>query len=655
VAETPFFRDLALVVAAALVGGVLARLIHQPLFVGYVIGGLLISPFTPGPAIQDIRTFEVIAQIGVILLMFSIGIEFSLHEMVRLGAPATVGAPLTMFLVVALTTGVGMMLGLPAVEAAAAGIVVSVASTMVVVKLFLERGELKTPHARLSVATLLAEDLLVVALIIFMPLLAGGGSGRIGPFTEAIGRALVVLVPFFYLANRIVPKILARVARTGSAEMFILVAMVIGIGTAALSSGLGLSLALGAFLGGLIISESEFTHEILARVLPMRDLFGALFFVSMGTLIRPQELGADLPLVAMMLGIIVVGKFVVRVPVLRLFRYPWPTAALVSLHLAQSGEFSFVLAQVALSAALIGPGLYHAILTAALLSILASAGLAALAHRLIEEPHLPAPRLAGAEEASSGHVVLCGFGRVGSVMGESLEAFDIPYTVVDLDITIVEAVRARGIPCVFGDAASEPVLRRAGAQNARLAVVAIPDFERTRLAVRRLRELNPALPILARSEQLTQRDALIEAGASEVIQPEFEAAQTLLRHGLERLGVAHEDVRAYMEQQRGIVGTAPFGELPTHALEHLLRAKTVTIRDGILADISLGRARIRDRTGVWIVAVRRPDGVEVRSPGADTVLRAGDEVTVLGLNEQIAQFEALNDHGPPGDRPYAPE
>ena len=309
-AETPFFRDLALVVAAALVGGVLARLIHQPLFVVYVIGGLLISPFTPGPAIQDIRTFEVIAQIGVILLMFSIGIEFSLHEMVRLGAPATVGAPLTMFLVVALTTGVGMMLGLPAVEAAAAGIVVSVASTMVVVKLFLERGELKTPHARLSVATLLAEDLLVVALIIFMPLLAGGGSGRIGPFTEAIGRALVVLVPFFYLANRIVPKILARVARTGSAEMFILVAMVIGIGTAALSSGLGLSLALGAFLGGLIISESEFTHEILARVLPMRDLFGALFFVSMGTLIRPQELGADLPLVAMMLGIIVVGKFV---------------------------------------------------------------------------------------------------------------------------------------------------------------------------------------------------------------------------------------------------------------------------------------------------------------------------------------------------------
>ncbi|HEV8354996.1 MAG TPA: cation:proton antiporter [bacterium] len=653
--ENPFFRDLAMVVVAALAGGVLARLLRQPLFIGYVIGGLLISPFTPGPAIQDVRTFEVMAQIGVVLLMFSIGIEFSLHEMIRLGAPATVGAPLTMLLVVALATAAGVVAGLPASEAAAAGIAVSVASTMVVVKLFLERGELHTPHARLSVATLLSEDLLVVVLIIVLPLLAGGGPERLGALSGALTRALVVLVPFFYLANRIVPTVLARVARSGNAELFILVAMAIGIGTAALSSGLGLSLALGAFLGGLIISESEFTHEILSRVLPMRDLFGALFFVSMGTLIRPQELGADLPLAALMLGVIVVGKFALRAPVLRLFRYPWPTAVLVSIHLAQSGEFSFVLAQVARGAGVIGPGLYHAILTAALLSILVSAVLSALAHRLIDQPHGPLPRPAGGGDLPAGHVVLCGFGRVGSVMGEALEAFGVPYTVIDLDFSIIEAVRARGLPCVYGDAASEPVLRQAGAAGARLAVVVIPDFERTRLAVRRLRDVNPALPILARSEQLSQRDALIEAGASEVIQPEFEAAQTLLRHGLERLGVPHGDVKAYMEQQRGVVGVAPFGDLPAAGLEHLLRTKTVTIAEGALADTSLGRARLRDRTGVWVVAVRRVDGTEVRTPGAETVLRAGDEVTVLGLSEQIARFEALTGRTSQGDRPYAPE
>ncbi|MGH2348879.1 MAG: cation:proton antiporter, partial [bacterium] len=458
-AENPFFRDLALVIAAALVGGVLARLIRQPMFIGYVIGGLLISPFTPGPAIQDVRTFEVLAQIGIVLLMFSIGIEFSLHEMTRLGAPAILGAPLTMLLVVGAATAAGVAAGLPASEAAAAGIVVSVASTIVVVKLFLERGELHTPHARLSVATLLSEDLLVVALIIFLPLLAGGAPAQIGAVGGAIARALVVLVPFFYLANRIVPKVLAPVARSGSAELFILVAMVIGIGTAALSSGLGLSLALGAFLGGLIISESEFTHEILSRVLPMRDLFGALFFVSMGTLIRPQELGADLPLAVLMLGVIVIGKFALRAPVLRLFGYPWPTAALVSVHLAQSGEFSFVLAQVARGAGVIGSGLYHAILTAALLSILVSAVLSALVHRWVDEAHVPTPRAAGRDDIPSGHVVLCGFGRVGSVMGEALEAFNIPYAVVDLDFSIIEALRSRGIPCVYGDAASEPVLR----------------------------------------------------------------------------------------------------------------------------------------------------------------------------------------------------
>jgi CPA2 family monovalent cation:H+ antiporter-2 len=638
-AESTFFRDIALVFVAALAGGWLAQAARQPLFVGYIIGGLLISPFTPGPAIRDVATFELFAQIGVVLLMFSIGIEFSLHEMTRIGSPTFVGAPVVMILVVAITVLSGKGLGWKPTEGAAVGIVISVASTMVVAKLLLERGEINSPHARLAVGTLLMEDLLVVVLIVLLPVLAGSESGRASSVGIALGRAALVLVPFFYLANRVVPRALARVARRRDPEMFVLVAMAIGIGTAALSSSLGLSLALGAFLAGLIISESEFTHEVLARLLPMRDVFGALFFVSLGTLVRPGDLVSNLPLLLGLLGLIVIGKFGVRAVVLRLFRYPWPTAALVSIHLAQTGEFSFVLAQVARDAGLFGDTVYRGLIAASLLSILITAVLSDLAHRWIEEPAPPeAPRR---ETAEPNRVLICGFGRVGGTIGEALEAFHIPYTVVDLDFPTIEALRKRGIPTIFGDAAGEPVLRSAAADRARLAVVTIPDFERTRLAVRRIRELNADVPILARSSHLDQRMALIEAGATEVIQPEFEAAQTLIRHSLEGLGITHDDVKNYMQRQRQVEYLGSVFALAPPDL-HLLKTKTVVIHAGLFDDVSLRRARIRERAGVWVLSLRRHDSAEILDPVADTVLRAGDEVTVLGLPEQIELFESLN-------------
>lgn len=642
--DAGFIRDIALVFIAAIIGGAFAQWARQPMFVGYIIGGLLISPFTPGPAVQDIRSFELFAQVGVILLMFAIGIEFSLHEVTRLGAPAILGAPVVMALTIGLTVVFGAtVLRWPLAQGAAVGIVISVASTTVVVKLMAERGETHSPHARLAIGTLLVEDLIVVALIVLLPVLGGEAAG-VRPLAVALARAALVLVPFFWLANRAVPRIMARVARRGNTELFILVAMAIGVGTAALSSSLGLSLALGAFLGGLIISESEFTHEVLARVLPMRDVFGALFFVSVGTLIRPADVAGGLPLLLALLGLIVAGKFGLRTLVLRVFRYPWPTAALVGVHLAQTGEFTFVLALVARGTGLLGDTVYHGILAASLVSILITAALSDLAHRWVEEPAPRAAARLGGKLPLSDHVLICGYGRVGGTVGEALEAFGIPYAVVDLDFSVIEALQRRGVPSVYGDVAGEPVLRTAGAESARLAVVATPDFERTRLAVRRLRQLNPRLPVLARSTQPGQRAALLEAGASEVIQPEFEAAQTLLRHGLERLGIPFAEIRTYMLQQRRLeFSPEPPGPEPAVPANHLLQTSVVRIGPGFCCDVSLRRARIRERTGVTVLAVRRADGTEIVNPEADVVLRVGDEVTVTGLPEQIALFQRLNE------------
>jgi CPA2 family monovalent cation:H+ antiporter-2 len=419
--------------------------------------------------------------------------------------------------------------------------ILSVASTMVAVKLLVERGEAQTPHARLTVATLLAEDLIVIGLIVFLPVLGGAGGAPLASLGVALLRAVLVLVPFFYLANRAVPRLLERVARRNNTELFLLVAIAIGIGTAGISNALGLSVALGAFLAGLIISESEFTHEILARLLPLRDVFVALFFVSIGMLIRPRDLLADLPSVLIILALILAGKFAVRTLVLRTFGYPLAMATLVSVHLAQAGEFTFVLAQVGRVVGVLSESLYHAILAASLISIVVTALLSRLAHRLIEEPIPSGPTQPGPAPGIAGHVLICGFGRVGGVIGEALRAVGVSYAVIDLDFRVVERLRGEGIPCVYGDAASEPVLRHVGAERARLAVVAIPDFQKARLVVRRLKEINHEVPVLVRSHHLGDRLALAEDGAAEVIQPEFEAAVTLTRHVLERLGMPWDE------------------------------------------------------------------------------------------------------------------
>lgn len=646
--EQTIFRDISLVLIAALLGGAIAHWARQPLFLGYVIAGLLVSPFTPGPAVQDVATLELFAQVGVILLMFSIGIEFSLRELSRVGLPAMLGAPVVGVLLVALATGVGAALGLSWLESMVVGMLLANSSTMVVSKLFIERGEVHTPHARLTIGMTLTEDLLTVVVIILLPVLAAGTTARPESVAVALAQAAAVLLPFFYLANRVVPWVMAGVARRGSAELLVLVAIAIGVGTAALANSLGLSLALGAFLGGLIISESEFTHEVLTRMLSVRDIFGALFFVSVGMLINPGLLAADLRLFLAMLAVIVLGKFGLRAAVLRGFRMPRVVTGQVSFYLAQTGEFTFVLAQVARGLGLISAPVYQAILAGSLASILTVVLLSGRVRRWAEDPgapRLPLP-VPAAADPRPGHVLICGFGRVGGTAGEALEAFGVPFTVVDLDFTVIEALRERGVACVYGDAVSEQVLRRAGAGTARLAIVTVPDFELARIAIRRLSAINPDLPILVRAGHASQRTALLDAGATEVIQPEFEAAQTLVRHGLEQMGVPHPAVKLYMEQQRA--AQAEGAALEPEARDvPLLSTRLVRIGPGAFAGQTLRRAHIRERTGVTVLTVRRPDGERIANPPPDTMLHAGDEVVLIGLPDQIARFVALNGDSEP--------
>ena len=372
-AESIFFRDLAYVFMAAVAGGGVARLAGQPLVLGYVLGGILISPLTPGPAVSDLHTFELFAEIGVILLMFSVGIEFSLRDLLRVKWVAIVGGPLGIVLSMLLGAGVGWLVGWSVLQGIVVGAVISVASTMVLARLLIDRGELQSPHGRVMIGITLVEDLAVVVLTVLLPSLGSLETSRL----LAVGRALliagVILVPFTYLAFKVVPRVMTRVARTGSEELFLLVALAIALGTAAVTQAAGLSLALGAFLGGLIISQSDHAHDALTRLLPVRDAFVALFFVTVGTLINPSAVVGSPGLLGTMVGLIVLGKFVIWTGVVRIFAYPLTTAALVGVGLTQIGEFSFILVQVARNAELVGDDVYNATLAASLLTILINA------------------------------------------------------------------------------------------------------------------------------------------------------------------------------------------------------------------------------------------------------------------------------------------
>src|SRR5436309_1166971 len=634
IAEPVLFRDLAYVFLAAVLGGALARLAHQPLILGYVFGGLLVSPLTPGPSVTDVHTFQAFAEIGVVLLMFSLGIEFSLKDLMGVKWIALVGAPLGMALSIGLTLTTGAVLGWSPLQGAVVGMVICVASTMVLARLLLDRGELHTRHGRVMIGISLVEDLVVVVLIVLIPALGALQGERLVAIVKALLTAAVILGPFFYLTRRILPPILARVARTRSDELFLLVTLAIGLGAAAITQAAGLSLALGAFLAGLLINESDYAHEMLARVLSLRDAFTALFFVTIGVLIDPRVVGANFGLLGALVGLIVIGNWAIWTTVCLAFRQSLFTAVRVGLGLAQIGEFSFILVGVARQAGHVGDDMYGATLAASLVTVLINAALVRLVARWLGPPrHEPTATLGLPSGNLEGHVVVGGFGRVGSAIGEALETFSIPYVAIETDPDIVKSLRARNVPAVFGDAAQRVILAAAQADQAALVILAIPENDRARQVVRRVRGFNPSVQILARVHDLAWRSRLMEAGAAEVIQPEEEAASTLIRHALERLSLPRDRVLAYLNRFRGAVERARAEA--EDAETGLPQLREITLKSGHLVDQSLGEARLRERFGVTVVAVTRAAGETLADPTAETVLRAGDRLRLFGLSRQI--------------------
>jgi len=371
--QSAVYRDLAYVFVAALLGGLLAQRLRQPLILGYVVGGIIIGPFTPGPTLSELHVLELFADIGVILLMYSIGMEFSLKDLAEVKWVSIVGGPAGIVAIILLTMGTGHFIGWKPLESIAIGAVISLASTMVLTRLLMDRGELHSTQGRAMVGITLVDDLIFVIMMVLLPSLSTVTGGRLLGIAVGLGKAFLILAPVAIAAVKIVPALMARVADTANQELRVLITLGLGFAIAAATSALGLSVALGAFLAGLIVSESNVATEMLHDLVPFRNAFTALFFVTIGALIQPRALFANPLLLGTLVLLVVVGKFLIWSLIVRAFRYPVRTSVLVAVGLTQIGEFSYVLDLVARDAGLVDSNAYSATLAASLITILLNA------------------------------------------------------------------------------------------------------------------------------------------------------------------------------------------------------------------------------------------------------------------------------------------
>jgi len=648
--------DLALVLVAALSGGILAHRLGQPLIVGYILAGVLVGPFTGGPTVVGVHDIEALAELGVVLLLFSLGLEVSFRELAPVRAVALIGGTIQVLLTMLLGVGLGVGLGWEWRQAVWFGGLIALSSTMVALKTIQAQGRLGTLSARVMLGILVVQDLAVVPLMIVLPEL----SDSAGDFTKvalAAGRAALLLGVIVLFSTRVVPRLMKFVARWNSRELFFLASLALAVGVGYVAYRFGLSMAIGAFVAGLVVSESDYAHQALSDVAPLRDLFGMLFFVSVGMLLDPALIWQQLGSLSAVVVAIVIGKGAILALVVRAFGY-WNVVPLaVGLTLFQVGEFAFVLARVGQSSGALSPEVYAMAMNAAIVTMtltpVVSGQVPAIYARFW--PRVDRETHEASNIPSRGldsHVVVAGAGRVGRTVADALTRMKLPFVLVESDDRRVQHVRDAGQPVIYGDATQAVVLAAAGIAHARAILVTVPAFADVRNIVAAVRRLHPDLPVIARADSSDAVRDLYALGIQEVTSPEFEAAIEMTRQAMLHFNVPAAEVLSMASAirherylQADQTGLALMSQL--NAVARHLDVDWVSVAAGSpLEGRTLGELRLRATTGASVVAIVR-EGALTSNPDGNVRLERGDLVAVMGTRDQTAAFAALR-LGKPG-------
>ncbi|MBI5286511.1 MAG: cation:proton antiporter [Deltaproteobacteria bacterium] len=649
----PLLKDLVILMAVSVPVTLLFHRLGMSTVVGFLIAGIIIGPHGLR-LITEVETVELLAQIGIVLLLFIIGLEFSMTRMFRSTRAGLLMGSLQIILTTIIGLIIALAMGQPLPQSILVGFVISLSSTAIVLKLLTDRGEIDTPHGNLSIGILLFQDLCVVPMIIVLQTMGGIEEITLFSVTKPILWVAVVLGIILVASLLLVPRILHQVVRLRNREIFVLTVLLLCLGTAWLTSLFGLSLAIGAFIAGLVVSESEYSHQIMAEVMPFRDTFMSLFFISIGMLLEFDYLLQHISGLAGLTAIVLISKTLVLVALGQVLKYPLRLSIMAGLGLAQIGEFSFVLIKVGEGYGLLGKELYRDLLSVTVLTmaitpflILRSGEVAfrvARFFRIKETPVEPKRRV-----GISDHVIIIGYGLNGQNLARVLKETGIPYAIVDLNWDRVKRAKKEGHRVIFGDASHPEIFKKVGVERARLCVLAISDPIITRRMVKTARELNPAIYILVRTRYIGEVEELYRLGGNQVIPEEFETSIEIFARVLKEYHIPSNIIQNQIDlirQEGYVMLRGP--SLPRERimeLSSILAASTTDIffvEEGRpAAGKTLEKLDLWRKTGTSVIAVVRK-GMARTNPPHDYRIEAGDILILLGSHAELNKaFEVL--------------
>ncbi|MDO9527812.1 MAG: cation:proton antiporter [Syntrophales bacterium] len=653
----PLLNDILIILGLSIAVLFICHRLRVPAIVGFLLTGMLAGPYGLG-LVEAVHEVEILAEVGIVLLLFTIGIEFSLKDLMRSRKSVLMGGSIQVLLTLLVTFVIVWQLGQSIGKSIFIGFLVALSSTAIVLKLIQERAEVDSPHGRTTLGILIFQDVIIVPMILVTPLLAGatGNSGEYALFLLAKGIGIIGLV--IVSAKWIVPHVLFQIARTRSRELFLLSVVVMCLAVAWITSSAGLSLALGAFLAGLIISESEYSHQALGNILPFRDVFISFFFVSIGMLLDIGFLFRQPGTIVLLTLSVLALKAIIAGFATILLGFPLRTAILVGLALSQVGEFSFILSKAGIEHGLLTEDTYQMFLAFSVLSMAATPFIIALAPRLADFTlRLPIPKrlisgfypvpetkIAGKKN----HLIIIGYGVNGRNVARTAKVAGIPYVIIEMNPETVRNEQAEGEPIYYGDATQEAVLQHADIRDAMVVIVAIADCAATRRITEIARRLNQKAHIIIRTRYLQEMKPLYELGASEVIPEEFETSVEIFSRVLAKYLIPRDEIERLVAEVRS-GGYEMFRSLSRKSTSlsdlklQLPDFEISTLRLDEKSPIvgkSLAQIELRKKSGVTLLAIRRNSQI-LSNPDVDMLFHANDVLFVVGSSDNIARIVSL--------------
>ena len=645
--EIDFLQELLIVLAVTISIVYLFQKIRVPAIVGFLLAGVIIGPGGFG-LIQNVHQVEMLADIGVALLLFTIGVEFSLENILSMQRRIIWAGMLQVCLTILAVWIIAVAFGIAPNVGVFYGFLVTMSSTAIVLRIYNDRGEVNAFHGRLASGTLLFQDLCIVPMMLLVPVLSNTGQGTVLDIVWAVVKSLLALFIIVWTARKLVPRLLHEVALVRNREVFILFVVLVCLGTAWLASMTGLSLALGALIAGLVISESELSHQVIADVLPLRDCFSGIFFISIGMLLDPAILSHDWITTTGELLLMVGIKTLVVTVIFWWLYSSLRVGILLGLSLAQIGEFSFILAKAGISQKLLSAAEEQTFLAASILSMIATPFLIQAAPAIAQRLTGGTPRLPehGAQDrgpaSADGHVIIVGYGLNGQNLARVLRESGIPYRVLELSPELVRAGKIAGEAIDFGDGTRPDILLQAGIQRARVLVIAISDPIATAHTVSQARRLRADVKIIVRTRYVAEIERLYSLGANEVIPEEFETSVEIFARVLHEYHVPRNVIALQVDLIRkehyGTLRGLRLAGKQLDELSHFLIGATTDVfsvlDDSPVVGQSLGQINLRERTGATVIAAVR-DGKPIHQVGPEFVLQADDLLVVLGAHKAL--------------------